>query len=119
MIRELRRVLPLVVRVLGRLAKDSVVPRSAKVALAAAIAYILSPVDLVPDIIPVAGILDDVLIAAVVIDGILGYVDRRIILKYWPGDAASLERLARVARWLSIWVPRGWTARICSPRSMR
>jgi uncharacterized membrane protein YkvA (DUF1232 family) len=117
--RELRRVFPLVVRILGRLAKDSLLPRTAKVALAAAVAYILSPVDLIPDFIPVAGILDDVLIAAVVIDGILGYVDRSIVLKYWPGDAASLDRIARIARWLSVWVPRGLKARIFSPRSMR
>lgn len=117
--RELRRVFPLVVRMLGRLAKDALLPRTAKVALAAAIAYILSPVDLIPDFIPLAGILDDVLIAAVVLDGILGYVDRNVVLKYWPGDAASLDRLARLARWLSVWVPRRLKARIFSPRALR
>lgn len=110
---------PLVVRMLGRLAKDTLVPRTAKVALAAVVAYLLSPVDLIPDFIPIAGILDDVLIAAVVIDGILGYVDRNVVLKYWPGDAASLDRVARTARWLAIWVPRRLKARIFAPRPMR
>ena len=117
--RELVRILPLAVRMLGRLAKDTMLPRSAKIAIAAAVAYFLSPVDLIPDFIPVAGLLDDVLIAAVVIDGILGYVDRRIVLKYWPGDPASLDRIARTARWLSIWVPRRLKARIFSSRSLR
>jgi hypothetical protein len=46
-------------------------------------------------------------------------VDRSVVLKYWPGDAASLDRIARIARWLSVWVPRGLKARIFSPRTMR
>ena len=117
--RELMRIFPLVVKMLTRLAKEALLPRSAKIAIAAAVAYFLSPVDLIPDFIPVAGLLDDVLIAAVVVDGILGYVDRGIVLKYWPGDPASLDRIARTARWLSIWVPRRLKTRIFSPRPLR
>ena len=117
--RELLRIVPQVARMFGRLVMEPLLPRTAKIALAAAIVYLLSPVDLIPDFIPVAGILDDVMIAAVVIDGILGYVDRSVVLKYWPGDAASLDRVARAARWLSVWVPRRLKARIFSPRSLR
>jgi uncharacterized membrane protein YkvA (DUF1232 family) len=74
--------------------------------------YLASPVDLVPDFIPLVGYLDDVLLAALLVDGLLNYVDRGLVLRYWPGTADSLERLARVARMLAVWVPRRLKARI-------
>jgi uncharacterized membrane protein YkvA (DUF1232 family) len=93
-----------------------VLPRAAKIALGAAAVYLLSPVDLIPDFIPLVGWVDDVLLAAVLLDGILNWVDRGLVLKYWPGNASSLDTLARTARLLSIWVPRRLKARVFSPR---
>jgi uncharacterized membrane protein YkvA (DUF1232 family) len=109
------RALPRVVRLIARLVMDPTLPRSAKIGLAAAVLYLLSPLDVVPDIIPFAGVLDDVAVAAVVLDGVLNWVDRRLVLKYWPGSPASLDRLARVARLLAVWVPSRVKARIFSP----
>ena len=114
--RELLRVLPDLARVIGRLLADPVLPRAAKIALAAAAAYLLSPIDLIPDFIPVVGILDDVLLAAIVVDGLLNHMERGLVLKYWPGDARSLERVASVARWLAVWVPRRVKRRIFAVR---
>jgi len=65
----------------------------------------------------VVGYLDDLLLASLVIDGILNWVDRRLILKYWPGSPESLERLARAARMLAVWVPRRIKARIFAARA--
>jgi uncharacterized membrane protein YkvA (DUF1232 family) len=110
--KELLRFLPKLARAIRDLIGDPGLPRAAKIALAAALAYLLSPIDLVPDFVPIAGVLDDVLLAAVIIDGLLNYVDRRVVLRYWPGEPASLERVARVARWLAIWVPRRIKQRI-------
>ena len=115
--RTLLRALPDIARTIGRLVADPLLPKAAKIALAAAVLYIVSPVDLIPDFIPVLGSLDDVLVAAVVVDGILGYVDRGLVLKYWPGSAESLERVARAARVLAFWVPRRLKARIFSGRA--
>jgi len=114
--RQLWRVLPNLARTIRELIADPALPRAAKIAVAAALVYLLSPIDLIPDFLPIAGLLDDVLLAAVVIDGLLNYVDRRVVLRYWPGDARSLERVARVARWLAMWVPRPVKARIFAPR---
>jgi uncharacterized membrane protein YkvA (DUF1232 family) len=108
----LLRALPNLIRLIARLAVDPTLPRAAKVALAAAMVYLASPVDLVPDFIPLVGYLDDVLLAALLVDGLLNYVDRGLVLRYWPGTADSLERLARVARMLAVWVPRRLKARI-------
>jgi len=83
-------------------------------ALAAAVLYLVSPVDLVPDFIPVLGYLDDLLIAAIIVDGMLNFVNRGLVLKYWPGSPESLERLARSARVLAAWVPRRLKLRVFS-----
>jgi len=114
--RSLLRALPDVVRLVARLATDPVLPRAAKVALAAAVIYLMSPIDLIPDFVPLVGYLDDALIAAVVLDGVLNFVDRGVVLRYWPGSPASLEKLARAARLLAIWVPLRLKARIFASR---
>jgi len=115
-VRALLRALPAIIRTLRRLAVDPVLPKRAKVALAAAVLYLVSPVDLIPDFIPVVGYLDDLIVAAILVDGILSFVDRGVILKYWPGSPELLERIARSARVLAAWVPRRLKARIFSPR---
>jgi uncharacterized membrane protein YkvA (DUF1232 family) len=90
---------------IGSLISDREVPTAAKIALAAVAVYLASPVDLIPDFIPLVGLLDDVLVVAIVVDGLLNHVERSLLIKYWPGDAASLDTIAAVARRLSRWVP--------------
>ena len=115
--KELLKALPSLVRLMARLVADPLLPRAAKIALAAAMVYLASPVDLIPDFIPLVGYLDDLLLGALVIDGLLNWVDRGLVLKYWPGSPDSLERIARVARMLSVWVPRRLKARIFTARA--
>jgi uncharacterized membrane protein YkvA (DUF1232 family) len=114
---QLLKALPELVRLLARLIGDPLLPRAAKIALAAAMVYLASPIDLIPDFIPVIGYLDDVLVAALLVDGILNWVDRGLVLKYWPGSPDSLERLSRAARMLAVWVPRRLKARIFAARA--
>lgn len=114
--KALLRALPDLGRLIARLAVDPVLPRTAKVALAAAAVYLLSPLDLIPDFIPLVGYVDDVLLAAILVDGILSYVDRAVVLKYWPGSPESLDRVARAARTLAAWIPRRLKARVFAPR---
>ena len=115
-LKSLARALPDLVRMLARIVTDPELPRAAKIALAAALVYLLSPIDLIPDVVPFVGYLDDMLLGAIVVDGVLSYVDRAIILRYWPGSPASLDKVARVARILSAWVPRRIKRRVFAPR---
>jgi uncharacterized membrane protein YkvA (DUF1232 family) len=116
-VKALLKALPDLMRLITRLVGDPLLPRAAKIALGAALVYLASPIDLVPDFVPLLGHLDDLLLAALLIDGILNWVDRTLVLKYWPGSPDSLERLARAARMLAIWVPRRVKARIFGGRA--
>ncbi len=115
--KALLRALPDIARTIARVAADPGIPRATKIALGAALVYLASPIDIVPDFIPLIGYLDDLLVAAIVVDGVLNYVDRGVVLRYWPGSPQSLDRIARVARTLAVWVPGRVKRRIFSPRS--
>ena len=111
-LRDLVFLLPRLARMVASLLTDRTVPKSAKIALAAVALYLASPVDLIPDFIPWLGYLDDVLLVAVVVDGLLSYIDRALLLKYWPGDEASLDAVAGVAHRVARWVPSRIKSRI-------
>jgi uncharacterized membrane protein YkvA (DUF1232 family) len=113
-VRALLRALPAIIRTISGLAGDPVLPKAAKMALAAAVLYLVSPVDVIPDFIPVLGYLDDLFIAAIIVDGMLSFVDRGLVLKYWPASPELLERVARAARVLAAWVPQRLKMRIFS-----
>lgn len=81
--------------VLGkRLIADPRVPRRHKLALALLVAYLAMPIDLVPDFIPVAGQLDDV-IAAVLVLRLLARRD--LVAEHWSGPPSSLAVVLRMA----------------------
>jgi uncharacterized membrane protein YkvA (DUF1232 family) len=115
-VRALLRALPTIMRAVVGLASDPSLPRGAKIALLAAAVYLASPIDLLPDFIPLLGYVDDLVLAAVVLDGVLNFVDRSLVLRYWPGSPESLERVARVAHLLAAWVPRRLKEHIFSAR---
>lgn len=110
--KDLLLALPRLGRMLISLAADRDVPTAAKVVLAAVAVYVVSPIDIVPDFLPWLGYLDDLLVAAVVVDGVLNFLERPVVLRYWPGSPASLDRVAAVASRLARWVPSRVKARI-------
>lgn len=112
----LLRAFPDIARLVVRLAADPVLPKTAKVALGAVAVYLASPVDLLPDFIPFLGYVDDLLLAAIVLDGVLNYVDRDLLLEYWPGTPQTLDQVARAARLLAFWVPSRLKRRVFSGR---
>jgi uncharacterized membrane protein YkvA (DUF1232 family) len=112
----LLRMLPRFARMVFSLLLDPSVPVTAKLALAAVALYLASPLDLLPDLVPLLGYVDDVLLAAVVVDGLLNVLDRSVLLRYWPGSVGSLEAAAAMARRLAAWVPYRVKARIFSGR---
>ena len=114
MLRLLRALPALGVMIAGLLREPSL-PRAVKIALVAAAVYLASPFHLIPDVIPFVGWIDDVLVGAILLDGLLNFVHRHLVLRYWPGSERSLNTLARIARTLTAWVPSRVKARIFSP----
>jgi uncharacterized membrane protein YkvA (DUF1232 family) len=80
-----------------RLVRDDRVPRSRKLLLVALIGYLATPIDLVPDFIPVAGQLDDAIIVALVLRSVLRAGGSDLLGEHWPGPARSLNVVRRLA----------------------
>jgi uncharacterized membrane protein YkvA (DUF1232 family) len=95
--RALAGFIPDCVVLFRRLLDDDRVPRRSKLLLAALIGYLAMPFDLVPDFIPIAGQLDDVIIVAIVLRTVLRAGGPELLREHWPGPASSLNVLMRLA----------------------
>ena len=95
--RALAGFIPDCVVLCARLVRDPRLPRRYKVMLVALAGYLAMPFDLVPDFIPVAGQLDDVIIVALVLRRLIRSGGERLIREHWPGPANSLALVLRVA----------------------
>lgn len=93
--RDLTRFIPDCVTTVRRLRRDPAVPRSVRIALLVGVVWVLSPIDLIPEFLPVIGPLDDVLVIALVLRFTAKRVPRSVIEAAWPGDPAMLQRLWR------------------------
>jgi uncharacterized membrane protein YkvA (DUF1232 family) len=92
-LKELAGFLPNCVTTIRRLRKHPAVPRRAKMALVCAGLWVLSPIDLIPEFLPVIGPLDDVVVFALAMRYAARRVPRTVVLEAWPGDPAVIERL--------------------------
>jgi uncharacterized membrane protein YkvA (DUF1232 family) len=91
--RDLAAFIPDCVTTVRRLRKDPRVPRRAKVAIVFAGLWVASPIDLIPEFLPVIGPLDDVVVVALALRYAGRQVPREVLLAAWPGDPRLLERL--------------------------
>ena len=96
--KELARFLPACVTTVRTLRGNPAVPRRAKVALGVAGLWVLSPIDLIPEFLPVIGPLDDVVVVALAVRYAARQVPRDVLLDAWPGDRRIIERLIGPAR---------------------
>jgi len=94
MLRDAALMLPNLVKLVTRLLRDPRVPRRSKVALGLAAAYVASPIDLVPEFIPVIGWADDVLFILLAIDSLIERSGSEIVEEHWdgPGDVLGIIR---------------------------
>ena len=95
--RALAGFIPDCVVLCGRLLRDPRVPRRKKALLVALAAYLALPFDLVPDFIPVAGQLDDLVIVALVLRSFVRSGGETIVREHWPGPENSLAIVLRLA----------------------
>lgn len=94
--RALAGFVPDCVVLVRRLLRDERVPRRHKLLLGVLVVYLASPIDLVPDFIPVAGQLDDAIVVALVLRAVLRAGGPALIAEHWPGPPSSLAVILRL-----------------------
>ena len=95
--RALATFIPDCIVLVSRLLHDERVPRRRKLLLVGLVGYLVLPFDLIPDFIPVAGQLDDVLVVAFVLRRFLRSGGEPLVREHWPGPEQSLRLVLRAA----------------------
>ena len=93
LMRQVAEFLPSCVTAARTLRRDPAVPRRAKVALLVAVLWVVSPIDLLPEFLPVIGPLDDVVAVILLLRFAARSIPRETLLGAWPTDPRLLERL--------------------------
>ncbi len=96
-LREALRLLPDVVRLLRALAADPDLPRGVRLRLVLLLGYLLMPLDLVPDVIPVVGWADDVVVVALALRSVVRRAGPGALDRHWPGTPDGLAVVRRLA----------------------
>jgi uncharacterized membrane protein YkvA (DUF1232 family) len=95
---ESLRLLPDLVRLVTRLAKDRSQPRGVRIRLGLLLAYLASPIDLIPDFVPVLGYADDVIVILITLRSVIRLVGEAPLRQHWPGTPAGFEAVLRPTR---------------------
>ncbi len=92
--KDLATVLPACVTTARRLRKDPRVPKRVKLAVGFAGLWVLSPIDLIPEFLPVIGPLDDIVVVALALRYAARHIPPEALIEAWPAERRILERLA-------------------------
>ncbi|GAA2218413.1 YkvA family protein [Micromonospora olivasterospora] len=92
-LRDLAAFIPDCVTTVRRLRRDPRVPRRAKIAVLIAGLWVASPIDLIPEFLPVIGPLDDIVVVALALRYAGRQVPREVLMAAWPGEPRIIERL--------------------------
>ncbi len=92
-LKDLAGFLPACVTTITTLRKDPRVPRRAKLAIAFAGVWVISPIDLIPEFLPVIGPLDDIVVVALAFRYAARQIPSDVLFDAWPADPTLLRRL--------------------------
>jgi uncharacterized membrane protein YkvA (DUF1232 family) len=95
-IRDAMRMLPDLVRLLKNLATDADTARSVRIRLVLLLAFVTSPIDIIPDFIPIIGFVDDVIIISLVLRSVVRRAGPEALTKHWPGSPEGLAAVCRL-----------------------
>lgn len=96
--KELALLVPNLALLFKDLLRDPAVPRGPKVALAIGAVWLASPIDLLPEFLPVLGPLDDAVVAALVLRYLVRRSGPEVVRRHWRGDPRTLDMILRAAR---------------------
>jgi uncharacterized membrane protein YkvA (DUF1232 family) len=107
--------LPNMVMLLGRLLKDARVPTAEKALFLAAIVYVISPLDFIPDIFPFIGQVDDIYVVALTLLRLINRSDEKVVRENWSGGGDIVSLADSVASVAPILLPKR-VSRVLSSR---
>jgi uncharacterized membrane protein YkvA (DUF1232 family) len=87
-----------VTRLVRSVRADAATPRRSRLALGALYLYLRSPIDLLPDLLPGIGTVDDLIVAGVVLRRVARRIGVPAVRSHWPGSDAGFDLLCRLAR---------------------
>lgn len=93
---QLSRTIPDLIALCRGLMRDPRVPTGSKLLLGGALVWIASPIDLVPEFIPVLGPLDDVIVVGLVLRHLVKRAGVEVVREHWRGDPRVLRAALRV-----------------------
>ena len=96
--KELALLLPNLVLLFKDLLRDPAVSRGPKIWLAIGLVWLISPIDLLPEFLPVLGPLDDAVVAALVLRHLVRRAGPDVVRSHWRGEPATLDAIMRAAR---------------------
>ena len=94
-----------IIQFVKEVADDPKIPNRDKRVILVLLALIISPLDLIPDWIPVYGLIDDFVMIAIVMDYFFNVLDDQIVLSHYPFGMKSYAALRRTGRTLAIFSP--------------
>jgi uncharacterized membrane protein YkvA (DUF1232 family) len=98
--------IPSFVKLMYRLVKDPRVSTTDKAILGAAIAYLITPFDIIPDFIPFLGQVDDAYIVAIALQRLLNSAGEDIIKEHWEGSMGGIDSFQRVVESALFFLPQ-------------
>lgn len=97
-LRDAMRLLPDTVRLVRRIAADRSIPFRARVSVWLLLVYLASPIDLIPDFVPIIGYADDAILVSFVLRRLIQRAGSDKLREHWPGSPEGLDTLRRVLR---------------------
>lgn len=104
--------LPDFIYLLARLVADDRIPRRAKLLAGAALAYVALPLDVLPDILPAVGLLDDAALTLLALEALVAMSPAEVVREHWPGDQDVLEVVRNGLEWAGQYFPKGIMQRL-------
>lgn len=98
--------LPNMVRLLGRLLKDSRVPKAEKALFLAAIVYVISPLDFIPDVFPFIGQVDDIYVVALTLIRLISRTKEDVVRQHWSGGGDIVSLIDSIASLAPTFLPK-------------
>lgn len=98
--------LPRLVKLVYRLMRDPRISKRKRIFAVGALGYLASPLDVIPDFIPVIGKVDDVLVVALALRHLLDGADAEVLAEHWDGNDDALEMVNTLIGWTAELVPK-------------